>query len=261
MKVICAGFWKTGTKSLANALEKLGYKVYDYDDQLFNLGHLWEKFFDGTVTDEEIRKNLENVDVLIDGPVIAFWEEILRVFPDAKVILSIRSEDEWFKSYEGMVNIGWTRYLVMAMMLSVMLTPAGRRFIITAMGVAEFCLSVAGPLRLSFLTPPKSPRLCKLKYRKHNCYVRNTVNPKQLLEYRPNDGWEPLCKFLDKDIPVDQTYPHKNKKSSLFTSGEFSRHPSMRSLLIQCLVVFVVLAVLTCYFAYALLSYLILVVF
>ena len=34
MKVICAGFPKTGTKSLAMALRELGYSVYDTEEHL-----------------------------------------------------------------------------------------------------------------------------------------------------------------------------------------------------------------------------------
>ncbi|KAM0366855.1 hypothetical protein ACHAPK_008335, partial [Fusarium culmorum] len=35
--------------------------------------------------------------------------------------------------------------------------------------------------------------------------------PKErLLEWTVQDGWEPLCKFLDKPIP-DEPFPHVNK--------------------------------------------------
>ena len=34
MKVICAGFPKTGTKSMHRALEELGYSVHDIEEHL-----------------------------------------------------------------------------------------------------------------------------------------------------------------------------------------------------------------------------------
>ena len=41
MKIICAGFPKTGTKSMANALASLGYSVHDFEE------HLEYNFFEG----------------------------------------------------------------------------------------------------------------------------------------------------------------------------------------------------------------------
>ena len=32
--------------------------------------------------------------------------------------------------------------------------------------------------------------------------------------YKAPDGWEPLCRFLGKDVP-DCPFPHKNKNSAL----------------------------------------------
>ena len=88
MKVICVGFWKTGTKSMSKALKVLGYDcIYDYEEQYLYLWDLWKKFFNGTVTDTDIYNALKDIDVLIDGPTILFWSEIYHVFPDAKVLV------------------------------------------------------------------------------------------------------------------------------------------------------------------------------
>ena len=38
-------------------------------------------------------------------------------------------------------------------------------------------------------------------YRKHNTHVINTVPKEDLLIWNLKDGWEPLCKFLNKSIP------------------------------------------------------------
>ena len=39
------------------------------------------------------------------------------------------------------------------------------------------------------------------KYKAHNAAVKALVPKEKLLIYRIGDGWEPLCKFLDKPIP------------------------------------------------------------
>ena len=52
MKVLCAGFPKTGTKSMALALRELGYSVHDFEEHLqFNLDNYLD-FFEGRVGDE-----------------------------------------------------------------------------------------------------------------------------------------------------------------------------------------------------------------
>ena len=40
--------------------------------------------------------------------------------------------------------------------------------------------------------------------------IRGLVPKERLLEWTVNDGWEPLCKFLDKPVP-DEPFPHVNK--------------------------------------------------
>ncbi|XP_077972504.1 uncharacterized protein LOC120339310 [Styela clava] len=138
MKIICAGFWKTGTKSLAEALTILGYKVYDYDYQLFEFPDLWNKLFDGEITDDKIREELKNVDALIDGPVIAFWEDISRAFPESKVILTTRDENKWFNSLIGMMNK--TPAIFKYFYPLMILTPTGRKFLGTGSRVWSYCL-------------------------------------------------------------------------------------------------------------------------
>nr|XP_039263334.1 uncharacterized protein LOC120339310 isoform X2 [Styela clava] len=130
MKIICAGFWKTGTKSLAEALTILGYKVYDYDYQLFEFPEPWNKLFDGEITDDEIREELKDVDALIDGPVIAFWEDISKAFPDAKVILTTRDENKWYNSLIGMMNRTPAIFKYFHPLMS--LTPTGKKLLGTS---------------------------------------------------------------------------------------------------------------------------------
>jgi hypothetical protein len=47
----------------------------------------------------------------------------------------------------------------------------------------------------------------------HNENVRRLVPAENLLEFRVEQCWEPLCKFLGKDIP-DEPYPRVNEGSN-----------------------------------------------
>nr|XP_039273956.1 uncharacterized protein LOC120347910 [Styela clava] len=96
MKVICAGLSKTGTKSMNEALSILGYKVYDLLENFEIFGKEWRKIFDGKAGVEEIRAMYKDIDAAMDVPIYSFWEMILEAFPDAKVILTVRDDEDKF---------------------------------------------------------------------------------------------------------------------------------------------------------------------
>ena len=101
MKIICAGFPKTGTKSMALALSQLGYTVHDFEEHNeYNLDNYLD-FFEGRVGEEIFLEMYRDVDVVVDQPACTLWHIILRQFPEAKVILMERESPEaWFRSYE-----------------------------------------------------------------------------------------------------------------------------------------------------------------
>lgn len=53
---------------------------------------------------------------------------------------------------------------------------------------------------------------------KHHEKIRSTVPKSNLLEHRPQDGWEPLCKFLGKPIP-NEPYPCINQGDIVFQTN------------------------------------------
>ena len=82
------------------------------------------------------------------------------------------------------------------------------------------CISVAYAFGIENFTGiglswSRNERLYKLKYRMHNAYVLQTVPKDSMLIHQSADGWLPLCKYLDEDVPV-VPYPHQNKNASLF---------------------------------------------
>lgn len=46
-------------------------------------------------------------------------------------------------------------------------------------------------------------------YREHYAMVRRVTPKEKLLEYRLGEGWEPLCRFLGKEVP-DVPFPKVN---------------------------------------------------
>jgi hypothetical protein len=51
-------------------------------------------------------------------------------------------------------------------------------------------------------------------YSQHYAQIRKLVPKGRLLEYQVQDGWEPLCKFLGKEVP-DVPFPRGNEKADL----------------------------------------------
>ena len=42
--------------------------------------------------------------------------------------------------------------------------------------------------------------------------MRRTVPPERLLVYDVKEGWEPLCRFLDRPVPADTAFPRLNDR-------------------------------------------------
>ena len=116
MKVICARIGKTGTTSTAKALRHLGFTVFDWEEQTFYfLDHLVDVFQTGAELDA--KRVYQNVDAIVDYPGNYFWEEILKAFPDSKVILSVREEDSWVKRLASQLEVTFaSRFHKMSML-------------------------------------------------------------------------------------------------------------------------------------------------
>ncbi|CAK8698378.1 unnamed protein product [Clavelina lepadiformis] len=100
MKVIVASFSKTGTKTLCAALNVLGYKVYDAVEHFWYHGNDWIKILTTGGTVEDFKRMYKDVDVVTDAPACNFWEEISEAFPDAKIVLTLRDEESWWRSLQ-----------------------------------------------------------------------------------------------------------------------------------------------------------------
>ena len=87
MKIIVAGFCKTGTKSVRAALEEFGYSVYDLADHFWYHRKEWGRIMSSGPGEsiEIFREMYKDRDVVLDIPAFLFWEEIHHAFPEAKV--------------------------------------------------------------------------------------------------------------------------------------------------------------------------------
>ena len=202
MKVVCAGLNKTGTKSLAEALRVLGYKVYDYEEQTLDYLDHWIKVFNGDTPEATIKLVYHNADAVVDFPGLYFWEEILGAFPGTKVILSVRDEGEWIQSainQRAMVEAARPR-------LVLFLSLTGRKMFKVYYAFLRACYGEVHNLKNTYV-------YCK-NARAHYDRVRAILPKENLLVYRIMQGWKPLCDFLGHEIP-NVAFPHENFKGEI----------------------------------------------
>jgi len=186
IKVVGAGLFRTGTKSLKAALELLlGRPSYHMAEVFIHPEHIpiWHSAALGRMPDWE--QFLIDYDATLDAPAAYFWPELSRAFPDALVLLSVRSEESWWTSAsktvmrtEGLVSPEWD-----AMNDAI----RNSRFSTTAVD------------RESMIEG----------FRAHNEKVRNEISSDRLLEWTIGDGWEPICAALGISVP-DEPFPHTN---------------------------------------------------
>ncbi|KAK3734681.1 hypothetical protein QZH41_013942 [Actinostola sp. cb2023] len=205
MKVICAGLLKTGTKSLASALRTLGYNVHDHEEHRMNHLDEYLQAFEGTQM-PDFAAMYANVDAVIATPACFFWKEIFDAFPDAKVVLMIRDNEEvWQDSCRRLYKVLISQYQWNPFWMNVAyrLTPTGRKW-------RRFVQNIRR--RIILKTTKENPDLLFVKniYSEHNARVQSSIPRDQLLlVYNVNQGWQPLCEFLGVEVP-DVPFPRLN---------------------------------------------------
>ncbi len=99
IQVVGAGLYRTGTKSLKAALEVLlGRPSYHMAEVFIHPEHVatWHNAALGNMPNWH--EFLKNYDATLDAPAAYFWPEISSAFPNALVLLSVRSEESWWQS-------------------------------------------------------------------------------------------------------------------------------------------------------------------
>ena len=100
MQVIGAGFGRTGTLTLKAALEELGVgPCYHMVEVLWGDTSrlpLWQAAANGEAVDW--KAVFEGFESTVDWPGCTFWEPLMEVFPEAKVLLSLRDPESWYES-------------------------------------------------------------------------------------------------------------------------------------------------------------------
>ena len=194
MKVIGAGFGRTGTLSLKNALEQLGFnKCYHMMEVHKNPAHydIWRQIGRGEPVDWEAL--FEGYQASVDWPSCNFWHEQLSVWPQAKVILSQRDPEKWYASIMNTIYAASSR--AAASDDPQMRANATMAFELIWDGLFDGRMDDKTHVINTYLA--------------HNEDVKNSVPADRLLTFDPAQGWPALCDFLGVRIP-DVSFPSVN---------------------------------------------------
>ena len=200
LKILGAGFGRTGTQSLKLAIEALNlgpcHHMYEIRKNLALLP-AWTALGQGKPADwDEMFKGFNSQ---VDWPGAAYWRQLADHFPDAKVILTTRDPDRWFDSMQKTI--------------APFMASRGTHKDAFQNEIGELIFNAIGqPIFDDRMT---DRAYCTQRFLAHIDEVKSVIAPERLLVYDVKQGWDPLCKFLNVDIPAED-FPATN------TSDDFN---------------------------------------
>jgi hypothetical protein len=211
VKVIGAGFGRTGTTALKVALERLGYgPCYHMSEVIAQPARVrqWLEIGEGAPVDWDVV--FAGYRATMDWPAAAHWRELAEHYPDAKIILSVRDPQRWYDSVVGTI---FKRALEERRGL-----PVHRRVIrwVVAHRAPDFAL-YPRMARANVIDRIFDGRIDDRDYavnvfQRHIAEVKACIPRDRLLVFNVREGWAPLCEFLGCPIP-DEPFPRVNERA------------------------------------------------
>lgn len=198
VKIIGAGFGRTGTASLKAALEHLGYGPCYHMFEVIaqpERAQDWELAMDGRVSDwQQVLGGFEST---VDWPGCAFYRELMDFYPDAKVLLTVRDPERWYDSTYGTIY----------------------QFVQDPPGDDDFSAKLRPTIERMIWNGTFDGRFEDRAhaidvFERHNAEVQRVVPADRLLVYRVGEGWQRLCDFLGVPVPQEE-FPHVNDSASI----------------------------------------------
>ena len=210
LKIIGAGLPRTGTNTLKRSLEVLGLNhVYHMKELLVNPErlHFWKTLDDTGDTDWD--GLYDGYDGTVDFPGYPWYKEHMKQYPDAKVILTVRDFESWYKSVDSTIfRAGPQTPGEKIKMMGKLLMSARARNVVK---VIKWFKKVFFADRLGGKFEDKAH--AQKFWDDHLADVKSYVPEDKLLVYDVRDGWGPLCAFLGVEEPAEPL-PHLNKKEN-----------------------------------------------
>ena len=228
-KVICAGHGRTGTKSLRAALNILGFPCYDGTEAgAYKEESIWDDLMRQKLKTKFVQSpkapliDYNEWDKIFinrgfvsctDGPMNFFWEELAEFYPKSKILLTVRDPQKWYDSMETVHPLCMTfrrRWLMR------LLFPYPQ-FIMNIWNFHVPMRSITDIDNDNGMRRFKEEKDIVLdQFGKWNQDVIDYCmkHGRQLLVYQLKSGWEPLCEFLEVDVPMVD-FPRTNSRQDM----------------------------------------------
>jgi hypothetical protein len=208
IKIIGAGFPRTGTNTLRESLEKVGYvKTYHMKELLLHPENLsyWQTLREtGTTQWDELYNGYQ---ATVDFPAYPWYKEHMKRYPDAKVILSTRPFEKWYDSFYNTIWLAQNPSEEQKKEMGEKMKFNPR--LQTVMKVMQFAKETI--IEEHFQGRFLDKDFVKKIFDEHHEAVKGYVPADNLLVFDVAEGWGPLCEFLGVEEPAEPL-PHTNKK-------------------------------------------------
>ena len=200
IKVIGAGLGRTGTHSLAVALDRLGfgpcYTIFDMKKH----HEMWQSALDGQPVNWIAL--FENFQSTMEWPAVSFLPELVEIFPEAKVILTLRNAESWYDSAASTIFPSLESTAQHPDLEIRKRTRLSRRLVLHRQFNGEYW--------------NKTKTIAV--YQNHIRTVKLLIPKENLLCFDVKSGWSPLCSFLDVDEP-SEPFPKINTRADQMASA------------------------------------------
>merc|ERR1711971_879474 len=224
MLVIGAGLGRTGTLSTRSALEHLlGHPCYHGAVPVAERPEHaipWINIFtSGKLEPEMATELLEGYSAGVDFTIFTWYKQLMEIYPDAKVLLTVRDPERWFASMTVLHTVFGT------------LIQQPYAGFMTAMGLGHFTKYSQEVLmapnapdilgRVNRAMPSGKEEAVEV-FNSHVAEVKAHVPANRLLVFDVRDGWAPLCEFLKRPVP-DIPFPNVNDTAMMKLSFNIIR--------------------------------------
>mmetsp|Transcript_44890 Transcript_44890/g.83775 ORF Transcript_44890/g.83775 Transcript_44890/m.83775 type:complete len:276 (+) Transcript_44890:55-882(+) len=225
-EVLYAGAPRTGTQTMYTALSILGLNPLHSGYNMSVRQPMCEYLYGEGPRAAAMDVFKMGFHAAMDEPFHLLFEDVLREFPDAKLILPATSWEEWYQSERNYFQskFEWEDALEH--------TRFGRQLKIKRNGHGVYDISDAAFTKFLQSTPTlehcwgcqywgchmwrregmtaEENRSCISGFNSHVERVKALTPPSRLLIFNLSDGWGPLCEFLGKPIP-QEPFPYTDK--------------------------------------------------
>jgi hypothetical protein len=171
---------------MKRALEMLGFNpCYHMYEVMPNKGHYdhWLSIYNDRA-DPNWNETFKDYSATVDWPAQAYWRELADHYPDAKILLTVRSSESWFASMDKTIR-------------PMLLDPEAHPGLAKSIGRRVF----GGRFDRDSMIAA---------FERNIAEVQASFGPDRLLTYELGSGWDPLCTFLGVDVP-NVPYPSGNQ--------------------------------------------------